>query len=129
MTFSTQQEQADLGCEKIKNMIKASLLDFLINESPFWVHFQLRKTFIKDYSPKLETISSTPSPMLNKVPVTPLSSTLIDQNNDSGIYVIDSNELVNVRNELVQSLIEICSLKEDVKAKDSIIFKLKDDRN
>ena len=67
--------------------------------------------------------------MLNKVPVTPLSSTLIDQNNDSGIYVIDSNELVNVRNELVQSLIEICSLKEDVKAKDSIIFKLKDDRN
>ena len=54
----SQRDKADGEVEKIKSMLKISKLDYFIQESPYSVSIQIRKTFIQDFSPLLVERSS-----------------------------------------------------------------------
>ena len=75
------------------------------SESPFGAVFEVKKLFIKDYSPTFDDPSKS-------CPVQNIST----QNN------IDQLEVVQT--ELVKTLIQVGELKNDLKIKDVIINKL-----
>ena len=101
MKNSTQRDKADDEVEKIKSVLKSSKLDYFIQESPYSLSIQIRKTFIQDFSPRLEptivSTSSTPLPAKLKrlsphanpfLPPSPGSGhdDTMKTNNSSGIY-------------------------------------------
>ena len=101
MKIYTQRDKADDEVEKIKSVLKSSKLDYFIQESPYSLSIQIRKTFIQDFSPRLEptivSTSSTPlpaklerlSPHANPfLPPSPGSGhdDTMKTNNSSGIY-------------------------------------------
>ena len=58
MTLQTEQQYADLECEKIISALKGSLLNYQLKQSPFSINLKIRKTFLSD---KTADFSETPT--------------------------------------------------------------------
>ena len=103
MLFKTQRSLADSAFEGIKDSVKASKLDFLLQESAFSATIKIRKKYLVDYSPMSNQLllpTSTPDPVKDsKNPQTIFQS-------DSGIFDDRSNELENIQKELVETILE-----------------------
>ena len=128
MKHTTHRDQADAEVEKIKSVLKNTGLDYYIEESPFRLSVHVKKSFIKDFSPKLaetDVFLSTSSPILPTTTKTILSPPWMA--NDSGLSSQESvqcssclekdHEIENVRKELIKVLIESKKANEKI-AKD-----------
>ena len=53
MIDTTERVLAERQIDNIKNALKSSNVDYCLSETPFSLHIQLKKRFLKDNSPKL----------------------------------------------------------------------------
>ena len=138
MIFKTERKKAEKEFHSIKLSVQSSLQNYrIIRESPFGAIFEVKKHFLKDYSPSLDDFSTKIEPdfsapsfnsTLSESPTgtkaSKLSPTSLDQNNDSG-YVIETNTFETTKCELVKTLLlENSNFKNELEAKEAMIFKL-----
>ena len=124
----TERNIADQECNKIKDLVQASTLNYFVKESPFTLQFTIRKSFIKDFS-LVTNASSTPSSQIQSTISTNLESNPNSTANDSGFQNDVDQRVRDIREELdgtiLESKNEIMNLKKDIENKDSILIKLK----
>ena len=110
----TEISQADYECLQIKEAIKHSALNHFIQESPYRLCIQIRKTFLKDFSPVVNSNASTPisSQRMNRSNCASLFSASPTYE-DSGIQT-DSVENQDITEELFKTKLEVSDLNSPV---------------
>jgi len=127
----TQRNIADQECNKIKDLVQASTLNYFVKESPFTLQFTIRKTFIKDFSLVSSTNTfSTPSSQFQSTFSTNLECNPHSLVNDICGFQNDVDQQIqDIREELDKTKLEssnkITNLEKDIENKDLIIMKLK----
>mgnify|MGYP003320284598 CR=1 FL=1 len=103
--FYSQRTIADQECNKIKDLIQASTLNYFVKESPFTLQFTIKKSFIKDFS-LVTNASSTPSSQKESTISTNLESNPNSTANDSGFQNDVDQRVQDIREELDETILE-----------------------
>merc|ERR1719186_2420328 len=114
----TLRNFADFECEKIKELVKSTSLNYFTKESPFTLQIYVKKSFVKDFSPATEKHPNFGSP----------ESTFSNAANDSGIQPDNEKQLEDLKHDLDQTILKsnkkIEILQEELETKDTNIVKL-----
>ena len=108
MKFTTQRDRADEEVEKLKSALKLTGLDYFLEESPFRLSIHVKKTYIKDFSPRLsEDLPWQPNFTSSPHPVIENDSGLPSQELSCCSSCPNKEKLLNdVRSELVKVIVD-----------------------
>jgi len=157
MIITTERQSAEEKISFIKEAIKNSKVDYLLSESPYTVSIQLKKKFLKDFSPKLtgshgvstpSLKASSPSFIPNSVDISSLSEVNdsgfgnlsipkfdYSVNNEKGEFILktENNELkqklTELQNEINNKDIKIAQLQSNLKSASEKNSQIKTDFN